>query len=126
MTNTKEILNRLRALRKEKELRQEYVARQLGIDRTTYVRKERGLIPITTEEWLKLANTMDKDPSYFFESPASTDKKGVESPDEMFILKLYRSLSMEDKRDLLSFIRLILRVTEKKGVKETLKKLIDA
>ncbi len=45
----KEVLSRLRSIRVAKGLRQADMAEQIGVDRSTYVRKERGLIPISTE-----------------------------------------------------------------------------
>ena len=71
----REVLERLRALREELALNQDYLAKRVGVDRTTYVRKERGVIPITTEEWIKLAAAMDREPSYFF-----AGGRGCQSP----------------------------------------------
>lgn len=79
MLTTKKVLKRLKALREKRSLLQEQVARCLGIDRTTYVRKEKGLIPITTDEWLQLAVTMKEDPAFFFSASdtANNDSETV-------------------------------------------------
>jgi transcriptional regulator with XRE-family HTH domain len=119
MLDTKEILRRLRVLREEKCLRQEYLARRLGIDRTTYARKEKGSIPLTTEEWLKLARAMDEEMEYFFTSSVSD----IEAR-ERLLLKLYRSLSLSEQRDLLATMHLILKGIGRKRVQDTLNRLL--
>jgi len=60
-----EMLTRLKALRKKKNLKEEHVARHLGVDKITYIGKENGLIPVTVKEWLKLADVMDVKLIYF-------------------------------------------------------------
>lgn len=117
MLSKKEILARLKMLRVEKSLRQGHVARRLGIDRTTYVRKEQGAIPITTEEWLALAQTMEMEPSYFFNYPCAPEEK------EQLLLKLYRSLSREERNDLIRNIKAALKGVRRKTVTDTLERL---
>jgi len=116
MLNTKDILGRLRNLRKEKAIRQECIARRLGIDRTTYVRKERGAIPITTDEWLKLAYAMKEDPSYFFSAPVPVMglKKKYSDGKEKLLLKLYRSLDSVGKDEFICTLSLALKDARKK------------
>ncbi|MBI5345443.1 MAG: helix-turn-helix domain-containing protein [Deltaproteobacteria bacterium] len=125
MYNTKNVLGRLRALREEKDIRQEYMARRLGIDRTTYVRKERGAIPITTAEWLKLADVMKEDPSSFFTFSPSV-APGTAMVNERLLVKLYRSLSQDEKNDFVSTLRLMLKGVRRKTVKDTLEMLREA
>lgn len=105
MLQLKEILNHLKMLREERALLQEHVAVSLGIDRTTYLRKEKGLIPITTEEWLKLATTMDMEPAFFFCVSALAEKGSEHSSDEKALLKLYRSLTLEERKELICNIK---------------------
>ncbi|MBI5598779.1 MAG: helix-turn-helix domain-containing protein [Deltaproteobacteria bacterium] len=120
MLSTKDILKRLRALREEKYLKQEFLARQLGIDRTTYIRKEKGRIPITTDEWLRLAQAMGRDLTYFFLSDNAPAANGVTEGSEELLVRLYRSLSIEEKQDLISCLRLILKGVKRKGVRDTI------
>ncbi len=124
MLNTKDILGRLRNLREEKAIRQECIARRLGIDRTTYVRKERGAIPITTDEWIKLAYAMKEDPSYFFSAPAIGLKKKYSNGKEKLLLKLYRSLDSEEKDEFICMLSLALKDARKKTVRQALDRLI--
>jgi transcriptional regulator with XRE-family HTH domain len=126
MINTRIILFRLKSAREERGLRQDEMARSLGIDRTTYLRKEKGHIPISTEEWLIISELLDKDPTYFF---IDTDMTLEESPTELqehLISKLYRALDEEERRDFLFTIRLILKGVENKDVSEALDNLIKA
>ena len=117
MQNTKDILDRLRTLRIEKALRQEHVATTLGVSRTTYVRKEQGTIPITTEEWVKLANVMGKEPGYFFSLSDMGDK-------EVFLLKFHRALTPDERVDLLSGIDLIFKRAKRKEIVKALENLV--
>lgn len=121
--NTKEILSRLKTLREEKSLNQEHMARTLGIDRTTYVRKEQGAIPITTDEWLKLARAMEKHPSYFF-GPNGADTEGTITQErERLLVKLFRTLDPEEREELIGALHLLLKSIGKKAVKEALRRL---
>ena len=124
MLSTKDILKRLRTAREEKLLSQERLAKRLGIDRTTYIRKEKGHIPISTEEWIKLAAAMDKEPSYFFDSGRERPRKGeaVHKP-ERLVIALFRTLDAEEKRDLAACLRLIFRRVRKKKVQGALSAL---
>ena len=120
MLNTREILKRLKVLREEKRVGQEYLARRLGVYRSTFARKENGSIPITTDEWVKLARAMDEEMNYFFSSSSSLDK----DVRERLLLKLYRSLSLTEQRDLLGTMRLILKGIRRRKVQDTLNRLV--
>jgi transcriptional regulator with XRE-family HTH domain len=61
-----DILERLKKVRKTREVKQETLAEVLGCSRSNYVKKESGQIPITTEEWLIIANTLNKPLPFFF------------------------------------------------------------
>lgn len=117
-------MKRLRTAREENLLSQERLARRLNIDRTTYIRKEKGHIPITTEEWIKLAAAMDKEPSFFFDSGRERPRKSeaIEEP-ERLVLSLWRTLNAEEKRDFAACLRLIFRGVRKKKVQGTLEML---
>lgn len=127
---TGDVLGRLRQLRKKKGLSQGDIARRLSIDRTTYVRKELGLIPITTEEWLKLAIEMDEGPCYFFRTSAmranSSASRASAGIIERALVDLYRSFSQEEKKYLISVIRLTLKGIRRKTVKRSLDRLSAA
>ena len=121
MLTTKEILGRLKRLRTEMDLRQEHMARCLGVDRTTYVRKERGSIPITTEEWIKLAEVTEKDPSFFFKHQGSVEDSAEGR--EALLVKLYRALTAEERDELLCGVHLMLKGIRRKTVRNTLERL---
>lgn len=125
MINTRAILYRLKETREERGFRQEKMAQCLDIDRTTYLRKEKGQIPISTEEWLTISEVLDKDPTYFF---IDSDMSLEESPTELqehLITKLYRALNEDEKRDFLFTIRLFFKGVESEEVSEALESLIN-
>lgn len=128
MLNTKDILGRLKFLREEKAIRQGRIARRLGIDRTTYVRKERGAIPITTDEWVKLACAMKEDPSYFFSAPSSHGMGGLKEKQsngkEKLLLKLYRSLDSTERDEFICTLSLVFKDARKKTVRQALDRLM--
>lgn len=64
--NEQAVLDKLIKQRLMRKLRQGDIAGHLKIDRTTYVRKERGEIPITTDEWLMIADFLSIKASVFF------------------------------------------------------------
>ncbi len=119
MLSKKEILKRLKVLREEKRLRQGHLARRLRIDRSTFAKKENGIIPITTDEWLKLARAMGEEMEYFFSAASSNTEIR-----ERLLLKFYRSLNHTEQRDLLGTIRLILKGMRRKRVHDTLNRLV--
>lgn len=124
MLTTKDILGRLKSLREEKDLRQGFVAKRLGVDRTTYVRKEQGKIPITTEEWIRLARLMDKNPAYFFGSALDevfdADRRAV------LLVKLYSTLKRRERDDLICGVHMKLKDIKRKAVADALKTLMEA
>lgn len=126
MVNTRLILFRLKTVREERGLRQDEMARCLNIDRTTYLRKEKGQIPISTDEWLIISEVLDKDPTHFF---IDSDMNIEDSPTELqehLIAKLYRGLSEEDRKDFLFTIRLFFKGVENKEVSEALDSLFKS
>ncbi len=128
MVKVDDILKRLRELRKRKALKQDYIAKRLGIDRTTYVRKERGHIPITTREWLLLAEVMSEDPSCFFAPAAGragrkgTGKKGAEE-EGAAVERLYSLMGPEERRDLMYILLLVSRILENRKLRKTLREM---
>lgn len=69
------ILCQIKFCRKEKELTQAKLGDALKVDRTTYVRKERGLLPLTLKEFLVIADFLDIPPEDFFKLAVKTKKK---------------------------------------------------
>ena len=60
-----EMLARLKALRKDRNLKEEHLAHELGIDTDTYIGKEKGAVPFTVKEWLRVSIVMNVKLSYF-------------------------------------------------------------
>jgi len=122
MTGVKTVLIRLKALREQNSLGQCVLAETLGVNRSTYVRKELGYIPITTEEWVKLARRMDVKTSYFFEAESSGVEDNEDSPHRA-LLALYRSLKVMEQRDLLTLIVIAFKGIKRKKVRENITRL---
>ncbi len=121
-TGVRKVLTRLKALREQCSLSQGAVARNLGINRTTYVRKEGGHIPITTEEWLKLAALLGVEPGYFFAAASRGPEEGADAYG-MTLLALYRSLRAMEQRDLLTLIVIAFKGIRRKNVREKIARL---
>ncbi len=121
-TGVNKVLMRLKTLREQRSLSQGAVARSLGINRTTYVRKEGGHIPITTGEWLKLADLMGVEPGYFFLLPGKTEGEDGDVYG-MTLLALYRSLRAMEQRDLLTLIVIAFKGIRRKKVREKIARL---
>lgn len=78
------ILENLRIMRKAKGVKQSVLADALGCDSTNYSRKERGQIPITTEEWVKISTILNEPIASFFTQGHTLVSKTPEaySPEE--------------------------------------------
>lgn len=117
------VLERLKALREELALRQDYVAGRVGIDRTTYLRKEGGSVPITTDEWIKIAGAMGADPSYFFSASGEKKPQPELATRERLLIRLYRSLRPAEQDDLVCAVYFKCRHIRRKAVQDSLKLL---
>lgn len=95
----------------------------MGIDRTTYVRKELGLIPITTDEWVKIADSVNEDPCFFFCLAGAPVDYSPLTPKEETLMALYRSLRQGEREDFLVLLSVSLKHIKRKKVREALEKL---
>ena len=60
-----DMLQRLKTLRKDKNIKEEHLAEELGIDAETYADKEKGDIQFSLKEWLVMSNIMNVRLFYF-------------------------------------------------------------
>ncbi len=125
MTGVQKVLVRLRALRERRAMSQGALARVLGLNRTTYVRKEQGHIPITTTEWIKLATLLDVEPAYFF-ALQEDGRTASQDTRAMTLLALYRSLRATEQKDLLTLIVIAFKGIKRKKVRENIARLKGA
>lgn len=65
---TKELLNNIRVIRKQKGISQESIAYDLGVDYSTYGKVERGDIELTVVRMEKIALILDVPMSDFYPS----------------------------------------------------------
>lgn len=120
MSDTTDILDRLRSLRRARALRQDFAAGVIGVDRTTYVRKEQGRIPITTEEWVRLASAMGVSPAYFFGDGKAVAEPERPVPGEIPLVRLFRALKNEEREEIASSLSLLLKGIRRRDVTEAL------
>ena len=50
---------KLISIRKTKKITQKQIANLIGMEQTTYSRKERGISPITIAEWERIAKALE-------------------------------------------------------------------
>jgi len=122
MTALKKVLRRLKALREQSSLSQSVLAEALGINRSTYVRKELGYIPITTEEWIKIAERLNVKPGYFFLTERGIVKNCADDH-ERALISLYHSLKIMERDDLLTLIAIVFKGIKRKKVIENIARL---
>jgi len=65
MKKLDDILCKIKHMRKAKYLTPADMAERLGVERTTYIRKESGDIPVTLKEFLLIADILNIPPEYF-------------------------------------------------------------
>ncbi|MFQ5428302.1 MAG: helix-turn-helix domain-containing protein [Thermodesulfobacteriota bacterium] len=118
------VLKRLKALRTRRGLSQNVPAKCLGVNRSTYVRKEQGGIPLTTEELIKLAELLGVEPGYFFMSDVEA-MEVLEDGHAGTLASLYRSLKGEEQRDFLTLIVIAFKGIKRKKVRENIARLRD-
>lgn len=120
MLDTTDILDRLRSLRRARALRQDFAAGAIGVDRTTYVRKEQGRIPITTAEWIRLADAMGVSPAYFFGDGEAVVEPERPVPGEIPLVGLFRALKGDEREEVASALALLLKGIRRRDVTEAL------
>ena len=116
----KEILCQLKSFRVEKGLRQADMAERIGVDRSTYVRKERGSIPISTEEWLLLSSALGRDVSFFFGEKGVPAGRDQHYPDEALFKRLLRALRPDEKKYFFHSVTLMLKGIRRREVSSVL------
>ncbi|MFQ5353584.1 MAG: helix-turn-helix domain-containing protein [Thermodesulfobacteriota bacterium] len=122
MSRTCKVLKRIKALRKRSDLSQNALAECLGVNRSTYVRKEQGRIPITTEELIKLAELMAVEPGYFFMTDIEAEEV-LEDGHAGTLASFYRSLRVMEQQDLLTLIVIAFKGIKRKKVREKIARL---
>jgi len=60
------ILHQIALIRRSKEYTQARMAKELGLERSTYARKEKGKIPLTLKEFLLISEILEIRPESFF------------------------------------------------------------
>jgi len=103
--------SRLRRLRKERELTQAELARQIGIQQSDLSRMEKGEYRVSLDNLFKILGVFDLDLADFFgERQAETEEDRLPlSREDMKILHLMRELSPEGRAEVQEFLEFKLR-----------------
>jgi transcriptional regulator with XRE-family HTH domain len=102
---------RLRELRKERELTQAKLARQIGIQQSDLSRMEKGEYRVSLDNLFKILGVFDLDLSDFFggQRPTTEQERQPLSRRDMKILHLLRELSPEGRAEVQEFLEFKLR-----------------
>jgi transcriptional regulator with XRE-family HTH domain len=102
---------KLRRLRKERQLTQADLARQIGIQQSDLSRIEKGEYRVSLDNLVKLLNVFDVQISEFFgePSPRSQTMQRPLSREDMQVLHLLRQLSDDGRREAMEFLEFKLR-----------------
>ncbi len=96
-----DILDRLRAVRIEMGFSREDMDEALGLKSGEYGKKEDGEDPITTEQWLKIAETLGQPLERFF-TKSRYDKE------TLMLINGYRRLTEKGKRTVMAVLNALL------------------
>lgn len=92
------------------------MAEQIGVDRSTYVRKERGSIPISTEEWIILSDALGKQITHFLAEHGGPTGKDAQTTEETLLMRLLRALRPEEKRYFFHTVSMMFKGVRRKEV----------
>lgn len=103
--------SRLRRLRKERQLTQAELARQIGIQQSDLSRMEKGEYRVSLDNLFKILGVFDLDLADFFgEQQTKKDEDRLPlSREDMKILHLLRELSPEGRAEVQEFLEFKLR-----------------
>ena len=103
--------SRLRRLRKERDLTQAELARQIGIQQSDLSRMEKGEYRVSLDNLFKILGVFDLDLADFFgeEHPKTQQERLPLSREDMKILHLLRELSPEGRAEVQEFLEFKLR-----------------
>lgn len=98
--------SRLRRLRKERNLTQAELARQIGIQQSDLSRMEKGEYRVSLDNLFKILHALDVQASEFF-AQQSRSNEPLQRPlsrDDMQVLHMLRELDPEARREVLEFV----------------------
>jgi transcriptional regulator with XRE-family HTH domain len=103
--------SRLRRLRKERNLTQAELARQIGIQQSDLSRMEKGEYRVSLDNLFKILSVFDLQISEFFADrmPRALSDQLPLSHQDMRVLHLLRELSPETRQEVLEYIEFKLR-----------------
>ena len=119
MNMQEEVLKKLSTMRKKKGLTKDALAEALGCASGEYAKKEKGAAPISTGEWIKIAESMNVPVCAFFSNVSMESAK-----DGNILLHGYNRLSTKGRTAIMALLNAFLRaqwsgtkVSRKPGVR---------
>jgi transcriptional regulator with XRE-family HTH domain len=102
---------RLRRLRKERNLTQAELARQIGIQQSDLSRMEKGEYRVSLDNLFKILRAFDVQASEFFAGEPQRAEAAQQplSRDDMQILHLLRELDLEARQEVLEYLEFKVR-----------------
>ncbi len=118
-TGTADIGARLRRLRKERDLTQTELARQIGIQQSDLSRMEKGEYRVSLDHLFRILAVFDLDVAEFLRPPAAAPRPVPQalSQQDMQTLQLMRQLSPQGRQEVQEFLEFKVRreVTEQRA-----------
>lgn len=87
----------LQQLRKDRDLKQDYVAKQVGVKKNTISNYENNVSKPHYEQLIKLCNLFKVDPNYLMQGDITTINAPQLSPEDQYIIDHYKSLTPHDR-----------------------------
>lgn len=87
----------LHQLRKDRGLKQDYVAKHVGVKKNTISNYENNVSKPHYEQLVKLCNLFKVDPNYLMQDDITTIKTSQLNPEDQYIIDHYKSLTHHDK-----------------------------
>jgi len=101
--------SRLRKLRKERDLTQAELARQIGIQQSDLSRMEQGEYRVSLDNLFRILAVFDLELADFFGAPTQAEAQQPLSQQDMQILHMLRELSAEARAEVMEFLEFKLR-----------------
>ncbi|MBI2413363.1 MAG: helix-turn-helix transcriptional regulator [Deltaproteobacteria bacterium] len=104
MNTQEEVLKKLSTMRKKKGISKETLSQAIGCGAGEYVKKEKGKAPISTGEWIRIAESMSVPVCAFFSNVSTESAK-----DSNILLHGYNRLSTKGRTAIMALLNAFLR-----------------
>lgn len=104
MNTQEEVLKKLSTMRKKKGLSKEIMSQAIGCGTGEYAKKEKGTAPISTGEWIRIAESLNVPVCAFFSNVSMDSAK-----DSNILLHGYNRLSTKGRTAIMALLNAFLR-----------------